>query len=183
MKTKYPPKLVGHLLDEYCRQNYSYDPDTGVVTGLRYGKPVGRPNHDGYITFHIRGKHMCAHRIGWFLHFGRWPQKMLDHINRNPADNRVLNLREADFDGNARNRKQHPSASGFKGVWKRPGGWGARINDDQGKHKWLGTYETAEAAARAYDVAALKYYGDFAATNQALGLLNWNTEPKTQVAA
>jgi len=55
--------------------------------------------------------------------------------------------------------------SRFKGVVPQPNGrWGAQIYDRHAR-VWLGTFADEEAAARAYDVAALRYRGREAATN------------------
>jgi hypothetical protein len=64
------------------------------------------------------------------------------------------------------------SLSGFKGVcWhKRDKRWRAQIRVDRGK-KYLGEFTDPKDAARAYDRAALELHGDFARTNEMLGLL------------
>ena len=92
---------------------------------------------------------------------------LVDHQNRNGWDNRRCNIRLASAAGNCHNRWSGKSnTSGFKGVSRhsRDGIWKAQIQVN-GKKIYLGLYSAPEAAARAYDEAAQKYYGDFAWLN------------------
>ena len=91
---------------------------------------------------------------------------VVDHINRNPLDNRRVNLRLATPMQNLANvgvRKTTRSSSQYKGVRVTDSGtWTAKISY-QGKFACLGTYALEKDAAMAYDMAALEIWGEFAA--------------------
>lgn len=90
-----------------------------------------------------------------------------DHVDGNGLNNLMENLREASCLQNSFNRnKQTNNTSGFKGVSKVKGRlrWEARIQVGD-KITMLGYYFTPEAAAIAYNEAAVKHYGEFAKLN------------------
>lgn len=89
----------------------------------------------------------------------------VDHINRDPRDNRRSNLRLCNMgQNNANSAKQINNTSGFKGVFRNGTAWEARIRV-QGRLLYLGRYTKARDAARAYDAAALKHWGEYALLN------------------
>lgn len=98
----------------------------------------------------------------------------IDHINGDGLDNRRENLRLCNNSQNHQNRRCVLSDSGYKGVyWRKYGKHGkynARIHYNE-KSVWLGSFDSPIDAAVAYDMAALKYFGEFACTNKMLGLL------------
>ena len=91
----------------------------------------------------------------------------VDHVNGNGLDNRRSNLRPATASQNQANqRKRRDNTSGFRGVqWHPPGcKWRAVIRV-KGRLHSLGYYDIREEAARAYDVAALEFFGEYARPN------------------
>lgn len=95
------------------------------------------------------------------------PGKQVDHINGNGLDNRRANLRLATASQQQQNRALGKNnTSGYKGVgwWPRQRRWHASIQY-HGEIIHLGYFKSKEAAARAYDRAARKYFGEFAYTN------------------
>lgn len=94
-------------------------------------------------------------------------EMFVDHINGDRLDNRRSNLRLCSKAENAQNTGPSPrNTSGYKGVHfhKDTGKWGAAISVNRKKH-YLGLFATPEAAAHAYDAAAVRYHGAFAKLN------------------
>jgi hypothetical protein len=90
----------------------------------------------------------------------------VDHANGNGLDNRRANLRPCTQSQNAANARTRRGTSRFRGVWwnKGCGKWQVVIKAN-GCRRYLGVFHSEEEAARAYDVAALAEFGEFARLN------------------
>jgi hypothetical protein len=106
-------------------------------------------------------------RETWFRYYGCYPPEGMevDHINRDPSDNRKENLRLATHRQNLYN-STYPNQWGCKGVTLdvARNKWRAQIRID-GRKVNLGRYETFEEAAEAYRKAATELHGEFLCLN------------------
>lgn len=90
---------------------------------------------------------------------------VIDHANGNGLDNRLSNLRAATPGENSRNRTVAAGAkAGYRGVRVQRGRYIANISIDT-RDTHIGSFATAEEAARAYDAAAFSKQGEFARLN------------------
>ncbi|WP_373894447.1 hypothetical protein [Virgibacillus sp. CBA3643] len=115
-------------------------------------------NSQGYLHSRINGKLVRMHR-----HIFDYPDETIDHINRNPLDNRKENLRITDYTGNNRNSSiSKANKSGVVGVSKiGPRKWVARITVDYKEIK-LGHFEDFEDAITARRLAEIEHFGEYA---------------------
>jgi hypothetical protein len=89
----------------------------------------------------------------------------IDHVNGQPGDDRIENLRLADRKQNMYNTRRYSNGkSGHKGVcWHRvTSRWVAQIRLPEGRVKHLGLFTSKDDAIAAYRQAALELHGEFA---------------------
>jgi hypothetical protein len=119
-------------------------------------------------SYTVNGKRvyvlMSMHRI-----IANTPKGMsTDHIDGNPLNNQKLNLRICSHGENMQNCKvvRKNNTSGFRGVkWHSIGKkWDVSIHL-KGEKIYLGLYADKIEAAKVYNKAAIKYYGEFARLN------------------
>jgi hypothetical protein len=93
---------------------------------------------------------------------GALPGQIVDHINRDTLDNRRNNLRIVTTSQNGANSKHRKRISGFRGVYPAPHGlpWAVFI-----QKQYIGKFQNKEDAARAFDLEAIKRFGECAVLN------------------
>lgn len=117
---------------------------------------------NGYRRVTVDKIKLRASHIVWALCHGRWPALELDHVNGDKQDDRIENLREATHQQNGWNQPASPrNTSGVKGVHfhKKNRKWTATIRAGAPQH--LGSFDSCEAAAVAYNAAATRLHGEF----------------------
>lgn len=174
------PAVKDSLTTEDVRALFNYDRATGELRwryradasktwNTKYaGKLAGYINKIGYRCICINNGRYLAHRLIWILVTGRWPQKLIDHINGDRADNRWSNLREATFSENGFNAPPRKNNStGITGVswYSNLNCYVAKIYINR-KSKHLGCYDSLEEAAEARRRAERKLHGKFAYRKQ-----------------
>ena len=158
------------LTQQELVQLYSYDPETGFFyhgknrLRAKEGVKTGTKSHLGYILITVNGKTQKAHRLAWLYVYGKWPCLGIDHINGDPSDNRIANLRLANQSQNIANAKVFKTNKfGIKGVTirKDTNRWTARITVNY-KNISLGCFDSFDEAKNAYQKASKQYFGNFA---------------------
>ena len=142
---------------EELKRLLRYDQNTGEFFWLigggrrRLDRPAGCNDGSGYTVIRIAKKKYKAHRLAWIFMHGASPEGMIDHINGQTSDNRIINLRVVTRSINAQNqrRARAGSKSGLLGVSPYRSHWQAAINDS-GKQIHLGYFDDPKLAHSAY---------------------------------
>ena len=164
----------GGLSVERIRDLLDYCPVTGNFTwkvsrtrGAKAGSRAGCRDDKGYIRISIDGVKRKAHRLAYAIHHGTMPPRgiQVDHIDGNPANNRIENLRLATDAENQRNRQNlgRHNSSGSTGVcWDiRAQKWRAGIMVNR-RQIHLGYFTNKQSAIAARRLAEATHFGEFA---------------------
>jgi len=120
----------------------------------------------GYVVGRLKGsKKRSSIRMHRLILNLSDPKIITDHINHNKLDNRRENLRICSPAQNSYNKQKHQrNTTGFKGVYCEDIAFVANIGVDN-KLIRIGRFNHKEDAARAYDSAAIHFFGNFAHLN------------------
>lgn len=156
---------------EEILHRYIYLKDEGRLLNkvtLKYTKEGSRGYRESSFASRDSVTRYLEHRLIYFLEIGE-QQEQIDHIDGDRANNRISNLRAATTSQNQSNREgKRGSASKYKGVHKsksKKSPWRVVIVVN-GEGIYLGAFSNENEAAKVYNDAAIKYFGEFAYLNK-----------------
>ena len=142
-------------------------PLAGKRGGIAFAPEATWPLTDGTRWYQTKGGYAFSPKYG-LMHrrlMVAEPDEHVDHKNFNRLDNRRENTRLVSQQVNNQRCQKRNTPWPYKGVRQiSSGSWQARITVAR-KGRFIGTYSTAEEAARAYDRAAREAFGDNAVLN------------------
>ena len=147
------------ITPEQAKERFHYDPETGDIrykkdSSVRH-KNAGEiatsasKSSENYVRLivSVNKVHYMAHRVAWMIYYGDEPSGIIDHINGNPLDNRICNLRVVTSRENQLNRVRGTS------IYKNnkygiPGLYYVKV---RGKFKWRAKFfELGESISLGY---------------------------------
>jgi len=164
---------------EYLHQCFEYEPAPGELrwrsrprehftslqnrmswNGKWAGHIAGRLSVKGYWQVCLDNRRFYVSRIIYKMHYGIDPE-WIDHKDGDRTNNTLENIRSATMLQNNRNVVKQVGFAGLVGVTKRRNRFMAKIRDQAGKRRSLGTFNTAEEAHAAYREASSRIHGEF----------------------
>ena len=170
--------ITQELIRKYCtyhKEGYLTWKERWPYLKAKVGDIVGNVDSSGYSRLKFFGNRASLHRLIFCYHRGYFPSKV-DHKDRDKLNNKIENLRDVTHAGNAQNRSScKGSSSQYLGVSKRKTSWEANIYPSTGGI-YIGNYKKEEVAAAAYNVYAMKHYGEYANLNDVPSITQEETE-------
>lgn len=172
---------------EYLNECFDYNHETGVLVWKQRpidhfpskramhawrarwpGRSAGTVNTFGHMAVGLQrecGQQVLVHRLIWIMFNGPIPDGyQIDHIDGNPSNNKLGNLRLATNRQNAVNCKRKTGkkfSRNLRGTYPKGTKWQSGITV-HGRHVYLGTFNTPEEAHEAYKKAHIEAAGEFA---------------------
>jgi len=166
-------KLVYNIFMKKIRLNGKHKDHICLVDDLDFDKVKNKSWHGqcrskGEMIYALDGHRNLMHQVL----LGKKDGLIIDHINGNGLDNRRKNLRFCTKKENSRNNQRRKDffSSKYKGVYKKTYksgkvSWSVGITVNN-KDIYLGTFENEEHAGYAYNLAAKKYFKEYASLNK-----------------
>ena len=146
------------LTTEYLKEIFDYH-NGNLIWRVDKGRSkkgsiAGSKDSKGYLQIKLNQKPYRLHRLVWLWHGKQLPEQ-LDHIDRNPLNNKIENLREATASQNQWNTSKCDGGVSFH---KASNKWRARIKIHN-KEIYLGVYSNYQEAKQVRDEAARRRWG------------------------
>lgn len=151
---------------EELTSNLDYNINTGAFTWkisasnrAPIGSAAGTLKTDKNLVIKINKRVYYAHRLAWFYVYKEWPKGIIDHIDRNPQNNAISNLRDTTNSLNQHNiNPKINNTSGYTGVYysERQRRWKAQIIVNR-KVIYLGCFIEKKFAIKARKEAEKQY--------------------------
>ena len=126
---------------DQLRELLRYDPETGFLFRTSNGaRALYTLNYQGYPWGRLKQKYLLAHRAAWAITYGEWPE-LIDHINRDRTDSRLVNLRKATSEENSRNTDIYEFGGNHVSRASRTDSWFVRY-----RGKYIGCFKSKEEA-------------------------------------
>lgn len=158
----------------------NYDPDSGIFTWkvktcrkVTIGKEAGaiskaNPLAAPYLVLNFDGTRYKLHILAYFYMTGKWLPGNIDHEDGNTLNNKFLNFRIATRKEQNTNKAKHrDGVCKYKGIHfnKRTNRYVAEIMNNRVKYH-LGSFDTQEEAAKAYEIKSKELHKEFATTRK-----------------
>ncbi len=145
------------------------DEDYEYLSQFNWWLAIRKKSNTFYCAGRIGGRYVLMHRVIIQRMVNIEGRFCVDHINMVGIDNTRENLRICNTSQNCMNmgKKHKNTTSQFKGVYynKQNGNWRTRIKKDY-KQIEIGSFDTQEEAAIAYNKKAIELFGEFAYLNK-----------------
>lgn len=135
------------------------------------GDEAGTKRNDGRFIVNLNGKLYLRYRVVWLLYYKKLPNGSIDHINGNPSDDSIINLRDATPDINSQNIfrcHKNKKSSKYLGVFmdkrKKNKKWRSSIMVN-GENISLGYFLTEKEAYEVYMCAKSNLHKGYVESN------------------
>lgn len=160
----------------YIRDRFNYDPISGAFTWfkptnnrVRIGSNAGRLMPDNSYRVSIDNKSYAVHRLIWLYMTGEFPTAIIDHIDRNPSNNKWNNLRDCSTQQNAFNQvtRSFSSKSGYPNVHHHKYGWQVKFRI-KGVKRYSKFFKPCDfhAAIEHAKTKSIELYGEYSPYNK-----------------